>query len=194
MVSACKEKAQTYHDNGSKHEVYPTDKEGKRHGQYQRYNQDGQLFETATYTHGLLDGSRTIYYPDGQVEIEEIYVSDKLHGTYKKFHQNGQLQLTANYEDNVMTGPSKSYYEDGTLKEEILFKNNEENGPFVEYHPNGQPHWKGTYAHGDNEVGDLLEFDTDGQLIKKMLCDDRSICRTIWTLADGDIAPKSEEL
>ena len=79
-----------------------------------------------------------------------------------------------------MNGIVKKFYPEGQLKEEISFRNNIEEGPFTEYHPNGNIHWKGTYRNGDNEVGELKEFDESGILIKTMFCDSMSVCKTTW--------------
>ena len=71
--------------------------------------------------------------------------------------------------------------------ERVTFEGNEENGPFEEYHQNGQIQWKGTYLKGENEYGLLEEFDEIGEPIKRMMCDEMAICKTIWTKENGDI-------
>lgn len=37
---------------------------------------------------------------------------------------------------------------------------------------------------GNNEFGLIKEYDETGQLIRKMMCDDRAICTTTWSI-DG---------
>jgi antitoxin component YwqK of YwqJK toxin-antitoxin module len=184
---SCKKEQQTFHENGKVHEVFSIDNENKRHGVFTRYDVEGNLMETAHYTHGKLDGERLIYYPEGMKEISEFYNNDQLEGMYKRFDKEGNLTFEAPYTNNVLGGIAKSYYPDGTLKEEVTFANNEENGPFTEYHENGKIAWKGTYRNGDNEFGLLEEYDKNGSLIKKLNCDERGICKTIWTREEGEI-------
>lgn len=191
VLQSCDTTVQTTHDNGVVHEVYQTNDDGQKHGSYERHDLKGNLIEVANYKMGKLDGLRTLYYPDGKIEIEENYAQDLLEGEYRSYYESGIIQLETIYEGNVMNDTLRTYYLDGTPKEVVLMKDNDENGPFVEYHPNGQKHWEGTYRNGDNEVGLLSEYDTEGQLIKKMQCSDKSICQTIWTLADGDITPQN---
>jgi len=88
--------------------------------------------------------------------------------------------METRYEDNVINGMVRRYYPSGQILEEVSYVGNEENGPFTEYHENGAKKWEGTYRNGDNEVGLLLEFAENGDTIKKMMCDDRYICTTIW--------------
>lgn len=188
--TACHSPTQTYHDDGSLHEEYAVDDQGAKHGSYVRYSATGSLFEKASYEHGQLQGPRTIYYPSGEVQIQEVYADNLLDGIYRSYYPGGVLELEVMYYDNVMKDTLRTYYPEGTVKEVVMMADNEENGPFVEYYPNGQPHWKGTFRNGDNEVGLLEEYNMEGLLVKKMMCDDRSVCQTIWTLEDGDITPE----
>ena len=70
--------------------------------------------------------------------------------------------------------------------EEVAFEGNMENGPFKEFYENGKPKATGAYLEGDNEHGELLEYDTTGTLIARKQCD-RGICKTLWTLEKGDV-------
>jgi len=183
------EEVVTLYDNGNVYERYRTNKDSVKHGMYKSFRPDGALAETANYANGILDGERTLVYENGNTEIEENYKNDKLDGKYKTYYPSGNLELEMNYEDGTITGNSVKYYESGKIMEEVTFDNNEENGPFVEYHENGNKKWEGNYAKGENEIGLLLNYDKEGVLVKKMMCDSLSICQTIWTLEKGDITP-----
>lgn len=187
LVSCKKGPMKTYHDNGAVYETIEVINDSIRDGKYTRMDDSGTLIEEATYNKGKLDLTRTIYFPNGNVKIEENYRSGDFHGPYNEYDSTGQLLLTLNYANNVISGTSKGYYPSGSLKEEVTFANNEEEGPFKEYHPNGKISWEGTYRNGDNEFGLLLQYDTTGTLINKMMCDTLGICRTIWNIDKGDI-------
>ncbi len=160
------------------------------HGEYIRYNTDGGIRERSNYRNGVLEGTRILYYPSGQKEIEETYKQGIFHGPYFNFHENGLPSLEANYNNGVMEGHLKRYYPSGKILEVVTMQDNIENGPFKEYYENGNIEWEGRYLNGDNEFGLLLNYDSTGTLIKKMMCDSLAICRTIWTLKDGDVNPK----
>lgn len=168
-------------DDGKLYEKFIVDKDSLRHGIYQRFYKSGQVAEKAIYKNGKLEGVRNLYYPDGNIEIVENYVADSLHGEYKTFHPNGHAQFVCSYVHNKVQGIAKKYYESGQIQEEVTFKDNYENGPFTEYYENGNVEWKGTFVDGDNEAGELLNYNKSGELIKRMKCDPPGVCVTEWT-------------
>lgn len=177
--------------NGQVKERYQVNKEEQKNGSYTLFYEDGKTKEESHYANGVLNGERKLYYPNGNIEIMENYENGVFEGIYKDYHENGKLRGETMYEQGELNGVYKSYYENGQLKEEVSFQKNEENGPFIEYHENGQKKWEGQYLNGDNEFGELKNYDKDGQLIKKMMCDSLAVCRTIWTLEEGDITPEN---
>lgn len=191
IVSSCKNSAEltTNYEDGSIQERFEINKDSLKHGLYTLYRPGGSVAETANYKNGILNGERKLVYENGNNEIIENYVNDKLHGVYRTFYPTGKKELEMNYVDGVIEGISKKYYESGKLSEEVSFENNNENGPFVEYYENGNKKWEGTFLNGDNEVGLLMNYNEEGNLIKKMMCNDMSVCQTVWTIEEGDIDP-----
>ena len=180
---SCKEKQiVTHYDSGKVYETYQYKGDTIRHGSYQRYSEEGILVEEATFVEGSYEGIRKIFNEAGYLEIEETYSNKKLNGPYTVYHVNGNPKLKATYTNDVLGGTIFGYYQSGILKEEVTFEDNIENGPFKEYYENGQVMWKGTYKDGDNEFGLLEKFDKNGQLVRKMMCDDRAVCTTTWTI------------
>lgn len=181
IVSCGLEKIETTFPDGKIKEQYTINKKGEKDGIYTAYNEVGKLKEKSNYKNGLYTGRRTLYFDNGNVEIEENYIDGGiLQGISKVYYEGGQLQLEKNYENNVLVGQVKVYYPSGKIKEEVTMENNNENGPFTEYYENGKIHWKGTYLNGDNEFGLLEEWDSLGAPIKRMKCDSMAICRTFW--------------
>ena len=182
-VASCTEKTIiTKHENGTIYEQYQYRGDSLKHGTYVRYSEGGVILEESTYVDGYLSGERKIYNQAGNLEIEEFYENKLLNGPYKVYYDNGTLRLEGMYVDNVLSGPMKGYYPSGALKEEVVFVDNLEDGPFKEYHENGSLMWKGTYRGGDKEFGLLEKFDENGQLVRKMMCDERGVCNTTWTI------------
>lgn len=157
------------------------DSDGLREGVFIKTTKKGTKLEEAQYHQGKLNGTRILYYPNGDTLIVESYRDSLFDGPYKSFYPSGRLKLLCNYEDNQIEGKWLQYYESGQVKEEVLFKSNFENGPFKEYHPNGKLSVEGTYKDGDNEHGPLKFYDEQGLHYKTMECD-MGICRTVWTL------------
>lgn len=185
MLSCSQEpKVNTYYDEGALFESYFITKDSTRDGQYLRFALNGDTLEKSEYLLGKLNGQRLLYFDGNVVEIIETYSGDSLEGPYRVYYEDGSLKMETTYSNNKLNALIKKYYPSGEIMEEVSFKDNEENGPFVEYYKNGNKKWEGTYQAGDNEIGLLVQFAENGDTLKKMMCDDRFICRTIWENPD----------
>lgn len=187
ISTSCKKPViSTTYEDGSTFEVYEYKGDSLKHGMYKAYLENGDLVEEAHYLEGKLDGKRKIY-KGKSVEIEEFYENNVMNGTYKVFYPDGTVKLERPYNHGILEGMVKGYYPSGAIKEEVTFVDNMEQGPFREFHENGQVMWEGSYLNGDNEFGLLKQFDDQGELIKKMMCNEEGVCTTTWTKADGEI-------
>ncbi|MEM9544936.1 MAG: hypothetical protein AAGA77_03140 [Bacteroidota bacterium] len=189
--SNCKDKTNqlkySFYDSGEKHEEYQYIADSIKEGIYRRYSKKGFLLETAHYKNGKLEGERVIYHQEtGVKEISEIYQDDLLNGRYILFHPNGEMNMSGVYKNNVLSGTVSFYDTSGTLEKEAQFANNFELFPFQEFHENGNIKAEGNYRYSHLtdmriEFGLLKEFDTNGELIRKRMCDENTICKTIWS-------------
>ncbi len=178
------------YDTGEKYEEYQYTGDSLKHGWYKSYSQGGILTEESNYVDGKLDGLRKIYTTNGELEVTEQYTMDAMNGPFKTYHPGGNVKLEGVYTDNVLKGIVKGYYPTGELMEEVMFEDNQEEGPFKEYHKNGNLKWEGTYRNGDKEFGLLQKYNEQGELIRKMMCDDNAICTTTWTIDGSHLKPK----
>lgn len=176
-------------DQGETTEKFKVNEQSEKHGPYKAYT-NGVLSETSNYINGKLDGERTIFYANGNPEIVETYDKDVIVGAYKTYFENGTLAQIATYENGVMQGELKTYYDSGELKEVVTMEDNQENGPFTEYYKNGKLRWEGEFLNGDNEFGLLKNYNEEGILVKKMMCDSLGVCATIWTQEEGKVPLK----
>ena len=188
LMTGCKPEFQEireFSEEGKLYRTFSLNIDSVLHGTLTTYYEDGQtVFEKAEYVDGMLQGERRLFYENGQVEIVEQYYNDRLEDTLRVYYESGNIKREVPYEYGVLTGRLKVYYERGGLKEEVTFSNNMENGPFTEYHENGQVKWTGDYLNGPNEFGTLTEYDSLGQMIRKMDCDSLSVCRTVWSVEE----------
>ncbi len=177
-----------YSEDGSLYRDYYVDDDSLNHGKYLVYYEGkNEVFEEANYVHGVLEGKRTLYFENGNPEIEETYKNDKMVDTLKVYYPNGTIQRKMSYVDGVLSGSVLSYFKTGTLKEFATVEDNLENGPFKEYHPNGKLKWEGQFLNGDKEFGELTNYDSTGLMIRKMWCDSQAVCKTTWTIEKGEI-------
>ncbi len=170
--------------SGAISERYQVNDSGQKNGSYESFDEEGNKIEVSLYRNDHLDGLRTIYHKSGHPEIEETYLNDIIVGDYKVYYDTGVLSLEVPYVAGTMSGLLKKYNEGGILTEEVTMANNNENGPFKEYYTNGQVKWEGTYLDGDNEFGLLQQYNKEGTLIKKMMCDSLAVCTTTWSIGE----------
>lgn len=188
------EVVQVNDDLGNLSEEYVIDKATKlKQGYYKKFYESGTRQEEAYYEKDSLQGRRTLYYPSGEVHIEERYEQGLITGEYKVYFEDGQVELEGVFADNSMTGVWTRYYPNGEVMEEVTFEGNQENGPFTEYYESGKLKAEGAYLNGDFEHGLLKLYNEEGVLERKMQCQ-AGVCRTIWTLEEGDITPTDIEL
>ena len=191
VFSSCEDKTiVTYHETGEKYEEFKYIADSLKHGRYRKYSPEGILLETSNYVNGKLEGERIIYnYQNGVKEVSEIYKNDLLEGRHLVFHANGEVQSMGVYKNNVLSGTVKFFDTSGVLKNEFQFVNNFEVIPFQEFHENGNLKWEGTkrYDHWmgiNKDYGELKEYNEEGILIRKIMCDEKEICTTTWSV-DG---------
>ena len=85
-----------YHPNG-KVEQEGTNLNGKSHGEWKFYSEDGVLSSKATYKDDELYGPFTIYHLNGRVKKEGAYLNGKSHGEWKFYDENGVLTSKRTY-------------------------------------------------------------------------------------------------
>lgn len=195
ILSSCEDKKDktivSFHETGEKYEEYQYIADSLKHGYYRRYSDRGFLLETSNYLEGKLEGERIIYnFNSGVKEISEIYKNDILEGRYILFHPNGEMNMLGIYKNNVLSGTVSFFDSTGGLSEEVQFVNNFQLFPFQEFHENGKIKWEGSYKYSTvlnrkTEFGLLKEYNEDGKLIRKKMCDEKAICTTIWSLDES---------
>jgi len=159
--------------------------DGQKHGVYELYY-DGELFEVGQFVDNKQDGIRTINYPTGEKQVEEVYANGNL-TSLKTYFKDGTLQSEGQYDEEVsMSGVWNYYYDNGQLKEAVNFKNSVEDGAFKEYYKNGNIKAEGTYVPLELgietegvEQGELKEYNEQGVLITTKECVNGN-CKTTW--------------
>ena len=69
----------------------PLDNEGRRHGAWESFFENGKKNSATYYLNGLKDGHSIVYHPNGAVFYFGEYKNDKKVGVWKTFHENGEL-------------------------------------------------------------------------------------------------------
>lgn len=76
----------------------PQDEEGRRHGIWYFYNEQGAMISMTEFRHGKKNGVSLHKYPNGAVQYTGEYNDDKQVGIWKTFDVDGTLKDSVNYD------------------------------------------------------------------------------------------------
>lgn len=95
-----------------------TDEGWKRHGTWQAWHEEGQLWEAGSYYLGKPHGLWEWWYENGEPQARGDY-DEGLHvGPWTYFHENGQVMASGVYESDRPVGVWRIYDEAGNLVSE----------------------------------------------------------------------------
>ena len=131
------------------------DNEGKLHGDERTYYQDGKLQVVISYQHGVLDGTKQMFGPNGVLYEEATYIQGKLEGKF--FQRSGDArEVVTHYHNNLKNGPHIIYYPPNQKGEklkavETAFEDDQIEGILTEYSDLGKKVAETPYVHGKKE-------------------------------------------
>lgn len=75
----------------------PQDEEGRRHGKWLFFSEDGEERSMTMYHHGKKHGHSIVKYPNGGIHYLGEYQNDRQVGVWKTYQPNGKLATTKDY-------------------------------------------------------------------------------------------------
>jgi len=149
-------------------------KDGKIHGIYKRWHDEGVLSEESTYTDGKLNGKQYYYsiygrlmhefnYKDGimngiQIAYHEqlgtimskyYYKEGRPHGEHTTYHKNGTLSSLNTYNDRgLLIGTSRCWHSNGRLARDATYIDGKLHGMYFEYNEDDLPIRALYFEHG----------------------------------------------
>ena len=97
-------------------QLQATYKDGKEHGPYAWYLENGQLWRKGTYRGGKEHGPYVKYRLNGQLKEKGAFKDGKEHGPYVWYHENGHLERKGTFKNGKRDGPWVFYNQDGTKR------------------------------------------------------------------------------
>ena len=104
-----------YYDNPNTVEIEVEMKNGKRHGEFNRYYQNGYLDTHCQYVNDSIEGVETNYTANGEKAQEFTYVRGVKNGPHKAYHLSGELKIEGGFKDDKFDGDWKYYDDRGVL-------------------------------------------------------------------------------
>ena len=76
--------------------------DGKKHGSWVFYDENGQLREKGTYKDGKEEGPWVYYHDNGQLWVRATYKNGKSDGYWESYDENGQLKSKNTYKNGKL--------------------------------------------------------------------------------------------
>ncbi len=127
-----------------------TFKDNKPTGEMKRYFDDGSIKALMLFYDSGDSVQTTIYYQNGVVASEGLYINNKKHGAWNYYSFfDSTLVKTEHFNLDNKEGSEKNYYPNGTLAEFINWKNNKKNGEWEQFYEDSTPKSKGAFVDGE---------------------------------------------
>lgn len=123
-------------------------KNGKPHGAYRDYFEDGTVREAAFYKSGKLSAD---FWPDGRLKRREFKRGPL---TVIEWHFPGgaiQKRYVKN-KDGYAAEPIRLFHENGQLAEELTTVEGDKTGPWVKFFPDGSPKLRAEFKKGEKLI------------------------------------------
>lgn len=158
-----------YDENGNLSRI-ANYKDSLRHGKFREFYQDGSLKTIGKMWHGKKKDTIKWFYNGGNLKIMEISTLDTIKktssGNVIHYYNSGILHKKITVINEKRNGISNIYYENGIIKSISNYTNDMLNGEGFGYHENGNISYKG-YTINDKVHGDFYFYDQKGIISKK---------------------------
>lgn len=170
-------KITSYHSNGQIWQ-YLEVSNGRAHGIYREWHENGTLRIEATVIEGLADisemaqaswlfeGKSSVFDEQGRPIAVISYEKGSLHGTALYYYSSGQLQKTIPYDHDKIEGSIVLYDPEGKKLEEIPFSKGFRNGSATAYWKEGVVKYRELWKEGLLFEGSY--YKPDGSLVAKI--------------------------
>lgn len=128
------------------------------------YRKGDKIFSTEEYTEDKLNGIARKYFNDGTVLEIKNWKEGVLVGEWKLFYNNGKLRMQALFLNGKLDGPMKSFDYNGVLVVEGNYKNNLREGLWTYYTKEGKLNKKLKYHLGNSENKEAEELEESKQI------------------------------
>ncbi|MBO4504264.1 MAG: toxin-antitoxin system YwqK family antitoxin [Bacteroidales bacterium] len=155
-----------YYDTPNTVEIEMEMKRGKRHGEFNRYYENGYLDTHCQYVNDSIEGVETNYTANGVKAQEFTYVHGIKNGPHKAYHLFGEIKVEGNYKNGKYDGEWTYYDDRGVVVGEGAFK--EGTGEVVFYDGRGLPMQVTRYVDGKKD-GKEEYFTPAGEVYKEIV-------------------------
>lgn len=132
-----------------------TYKNGKPHGTWFTWYENGKPAEEVSFIEGVQTGPYKQYFENGNLKIETTYLNGAIDGSYVQYHSDGKKLVEGVYKKDLKSGEWKSYNTEGKIEFLETYGDKGErieqkliNGTDIEYFDLLMPKHEITYVSG----------------------------------------------
>jgi antitoxin component YwqK of YwqJK toxin-antitoxin module len=159
--------------NGSTEDEIKYDKKGPLNGLHEEWNNDYSkkfLEKSINYKDGKRHGVYEEYDQDGNRVLKCNYKNNKRDGEEEEYYDNGKKKFTTNWKDGLQEGKTCTYDIEGALLREVDLINGKYIGDAIEYYKNGHLRMKNNgskysfYVWNKDSSSEIKRCDVDIQI------------------------------
>ncbi len=154
-------------------------------GIVKEYYCGGQLKQIIIYRRNKPNGKNTIYYPEGELWVEQYMEDGMLEGESTTYYRDGIIGEESFYKTGKLEGKQSIYFDNGDKQSIAYFRNGIPEGKFqrlyrhdllqeVCYYCGGVLHGVRKVFHESGEMSVIEYYDSD-KLVYKMVFDETDI-------------------
>lgn len=171
-------------------QVNQKDANGKRHGKWEKFYNNGKLRYQGQFNHGKETGIFKFYFESGDIQAvnhfrgktgicysyqfggdsilaaEGKYVDSKRDSIWTFYDLEGNIVAKENYKNGKQHGLTETYFADGKVAEFFNYQNGDRSGEWKQFYENGRPKARGQYVNGSLS-GEVMYYHPSGKLSAK---------------------------
>ncbi|NBO60621.1 MAG: hypothetical protein EBU82_06585 [Flavobacteriia bacterium] len=131
---------------------------------WKTYNTQGFLVSTEYYKNNRLNGEKSIYYLQNQLERGELkiaqldtYKDSVLHGPHTAYFSSGKMKENGRYENGLKVGIWETYHPEGTVASRLKYRKGKAYGYCIAYDENGTELYRSYWLDGKSLKGEDLK-------------------------------------
>jgi antitoxin component YwqK of YwqJK toxin-antitoxin module len=122
---------------------------GRQHGEWTFYHENGEQNRKATYNNGQPDGAWDVFRSDGTLAARRSFRNGQRHGEWITYDKTGKNPLREeHYADGNPEGVWKIWFDNGKQRQQIGFKAGKLDGPSMEWDEDGEKRVEVSYSNG----------------------------------------------
>ncbi len=127
-----------------------------KEGLWTYYNTEEKKSAEINYTHGVLNGNKTVYYHSGTPSYKATYKNGVKDGVEVRYYDNGEKETEQQIKNGKFEGKIYVYYPSGKFKIMGSYKNNLKDGKWTFFNTSGEVDYTIIYHNGKAENEDEL--------------------------------------